>query len=48
MNFRLSNGFHLKYNKEFEIDIDLPNKFEGRGTYTTKTSDDNCPWRFYV
>tara|TARA_Y100001972_G_scaffold125563_1_gene177030 strand:+ start:11066 stop:11803 length:738 start_codon:yes stop_codon:yes gene_type:complete len=48
-------GFHLKYNKEFEIDVDLPNKFEGRGTYTTKTSDDKrmqftdvlyCPWRF--
>jgi cyclopropane fatty-acyl-phospholipid synthase-like methyltransferase len=49
------HGFIMKINKEFLMDIDLPDKFDGRGTYTVKTDNGKrlqftdvlyCPWRF--
>jgi len=34
-------GFKLKKKEQFIIDIDLPDKWEGRGTYTRKDEDSN-------
>ena len=49
------HGFVMTINKEFVMDIDLPDVFDGRGTYTVKAENGKrlqftdvlyCPWRF--
>ena len=49
------HGFRLTINKEFIIDVDLPDVWEGRGTHTITTEDNKrlqftdilyLPWKF--